>query len=225
MTVWLNENRDEAIAEWQDTLASSEFSTQETLNQQIVFLVIHEACTVTAKNAQQQACFFLVRGLALEDEDLYQGLAKVLANAISIGLLEDVPKFNERFVRILTMMAGRSDDELYCHGATILYNTLGRLEPAATEEDEEDNFEPLLKIWDSLHVPEPTATLTIHSLSAVIAFRSRGQERFVARLVSSMVSRGVIAFEILQQWCDKNATVCPAILAELVALKVIEAQA
>eukprot|EP00744_Colponema_vietnamica_P010550 GILI01014901.1.p1 GENE.GILI01014901.1~~GILI01014901.1.p1 ORF type:complete len:478 (+),score=182.14 GILI01014901.1:100-1434(+) len=218
MTLWLNENRDEGIADWQETLKSGDFQSQEELNQQIVFLVIHEACTVTAKNAQQSACFFLVRALELEDEDLYQGLAKVLVNAIQIGLMEDVPKFNERFVRVLTMMAGRSDDELYCHGAKILYNTLALLDPT---EAEEDNTEPLIKIWKDLRVPAPDATLTIHSLSAIIALRERGQEKFAAQLVQGMVVKGVVAFEILQMWCD-TAAPSSLVLEELANLKVIE---
>eukprot|EP00758_Cryptobia_borreli_P011752 Tbor_TRINITY_DN5690_c3_g1::TRINITY_DN5690_c3_g1_i1::g.9362::m.9362/K03260/EIF4G; translation initiation factor 4G len=197
---WVPESKDEIIEDWEQKLTEegdTSFPQGEALRQQVVYQVVRNACSITKSDAQHIAVCFLIHGLCLDDADLYKGLSQVLADAINEGLPEDVPKFNERFAIVLSMLAGRTPEELALHGSKVLFNSFEMLD---SQEEEDENIKPLIDIWDRLRTPD--TPFTILTFTDMLSSMKVEQELLAANFVKSMIERDMVTVSTVKEWRD-----------------------
>jgi hypothetical protein len=155
-----------------------------------------------------------------DDRALVDGLTLALSNAIGEGIIEDVPKFNERFVSILHMVMGRETIlELYCDAAKLLYNVYGDI----ASIDSIDPKEELLRVWSLLPRPakgtEDSQCLSTSAVGFIVDLREEGLEELSAVLVASMVKTGLTPRETVQRWmASTSAAQAPLVVQHLQAL-------
>jgi hypothetical protein len=215
-------SENEAIPQWQQKFSGCGYESMDELAAAVVSAVVREACTTTRKSAQSEASSFIRLGLQLDPDDraLVDGLTLALSNAIGEGIIEDVPKFNERFVSILHMVMGRETIlELYCDAAKLLYNVYGDI----ASIDSIDPKEELLRVWSLLPRPakgtEDSQCLSTSAVGFIVDLREEGLEELSAVLVASMVKTGLTPRETVQRWmASTSAAQAPLVVQHLQAL-------
>jgi hypothetical protein len=182
--------------------------TDDDLIRSIVAAVVREACTTTRKDAQEDASKFVVNGMEVEECLLFGGLSLCLANAIEEGIMEDSPKFNERYVMILQMTNNKETvEELYCDAAKLLYVTCQSLTTKAEEAMRLDEILPLVEeIWRQLPVPGSGA-LQSFVVQCVVDLREEGDEQsqVAASLLICLLSRQLVTVDDLKEWLGSRS--------------------
>jgi hypothetical protein len=195
--------------------------TDDELFRSIVACVVREACTTTRKDAQLDASRFLLLGLEVDERLLFAGLTTCLAAAIEEGVMEDSPKFNERFVAVLHTTSNKDTaEELYGDTAKLLYTTFQTL---ATRDDEPMRLEevlPLLEeVWRQLPVPGAApAGLEGFVVQCVVDLRQEGegQAEVAATLVRILLERKLATTETIVEWLNTRSAQMAPDVAQLV---------
>lgn len=182
--------------------------TDDDLLRAIVVSVVREACTTTRQNAQLEASRFLLLGLEMDESLLCGGLSLCLTTAIEEGIMEDSPKFNERYVTILhTTTMKETVEELYCDAAKLLYVTchalINREEDAIAWEEIKPNVQD---IWNNLPVPG-TGALQSFVVQCVVDLREdgEGQSDVAAALLVGLLRRQLASPEDVKEWLGSRS--------------------
>eukprot|EP00331_Platyophrya_macrostoma_P024029 CAMPEP_0176447860 /NCGR_PEP_ID=MMETSP0127-20121128/25338_1 /TAXON_ID=938130 /ORGANISM="Platyophrya macrostoma, Strain WH" /LENGTH=642 /DNA_ID=CAMNT_0017834497 /DNA_START=100 /DNA_END=2031 /DNA_ORIENTATION=+ len=200
ITEWVNEGTNEPVATWRNRFKQGEFETDDELCQAVIAEAVREACIVTKKEAQREACSFIRVALNLDpdDEHIALGLGSALVRAVEEGIKEDVPKFYERFVQVLHLVTEKDTIlELYCDAAKLLYVT----EEQIRAIEGLDAVEEMLEVWRLLPRPENAAEkLPDLVVSIVVNLRESGQDELAAALIESLVQSELIEKSIVEGW-------------------------
>ncbi|KAK7194989.1 eukaryotic translation initiation factor 4 gamma [Novymonas esmeraldas] len=217
---WVADRTNDIILGWVDQFNTCDriFESETELCVAVAQTVIHSACTTTRKDAQREAFSFLVVGLFMIDSEVLDGFASALAAAIEDGVLEDVPKFGERFMNMLRLTSTEQETraDVYFDAANVLRQTYERLEsPDAAVVD------TLMAIWDYVEQP-PTGEEVQISLSLDVVFSlcssaeaQDGVERLLSRLLHSMVCMQLITAEVLEAFLElTEGGVCEKVIQD-----------
>ena len=187
-----------------------DLGSDDDLARTIVAAVVREACTTTRKDAQLEACRFLLYGLAVEESLLFMGLAACLAKAIEEGLMEDSPKFNERFVTIVHSVSNKMTvEELYFDAAKLLYVVCQSL---ASESLELAEMLPSVEeIWNNLPLPSgsPEPRLQAYVVQPIVDLREEGQDAISAALLKCLLQRKLVDVSAIRDW-EKSVSAAQA---------------
>lgn len=191
---WLAEGAGEAILDWQAKFSMCGVS-EDALQELVVAEVMRDACTSSKREAQIEACSFLKVGLGLTDAELYQGFANTLAKAIDDDILEDAPKFNDRFVHSIALICENDANDAAVAAAEILFLTLDQINAL----EGIDANDVLLAVWRKL---PPTPPLHPGVLKPILDVRGSGASRMqlTAELLDSLVERGLLERKPIAEW-------------------------
>lgn len=147
------------------------------------------------KEAQIEACSFLKVGLGLQDEDLYQGFAQTLAKAVDEDILEDAPKFNDRFFRSVQLICDDDNNDAAVAAAEILflaYDQVCSLEGI-------EPIECLMAVWGKLPKEHP---LHPGVLKPILDCRGTGAGRMelATALLQQAVERSLMEKSVIAEW-------------------------
>lgn len=112
MTDWVERLNNEFIHQWTDAFAycDRKFGSIPELGEAVAAEVVSLACMTTRPTAQEEAASFLSVALDLSDAEILGGFATALAVAIEENLIEDCPKFPERWMRVLGLISELQTD-------------------------------------------------------------------------------------------------------------------
>lgn len=138
---WVMHRDNEPIAEWTKLFSQSDrvFESDVELGVAVAAEVIFSACMTTHPGAQQEGMSFCSVGLDLSDDELLGGFARSLARAINDDLVEDCPKFPERWMWMLNAIAGGLTN-LHFDLGSICRDAYQHMVTLHAEEDEEDEL-------------------------------------------------------------------------------------
>lgn len=194
---WVADRTNDIIPRWVEEFnnCDREFQSEEELCIAVATRVITEACLTTRRDAQREAFSFLVVGLFMTDAEVFIGFASTLAAAIEDGLLEDVPRFSERFMQMLRLSSTEEETR-----ADVYYDTVNVLRMAYNRLSFVDDYtiETLMDFWSKVPQPsvkEEEAILlelpVIYSLCNAEG-AGKGLEKLLSRAIHSMVEMGLI---------------------------------
>ncbi|EPY23350.1 eukaryotic translation initiation factor 4 gamma [Strigomonas culicis] len=208
---WVQHRVNDFIPEWmmQFDTVDREFDSAESLAVAVAAEVIKSACVTTRGNAQREAYGFLVVGLFLTDSEVLQGFASACAAAVEDGLLEDVPKYSERFMQMLRLTAGEEvTADVYYDAATVLRMAYNKI------TDVDDVTEVLMKFWAKVPPPPevPSEEERIQLVLTVIVSlceekdAAPGLPTLLAALFHSMHTMGLVEQACLDEFCALTGT-------------------
>ncbi|KPA78081.1 putative eukaryotic translation initiation factor 4 gamma [Leptomonas pyrrhocoris] len=189
---WVSERSNDMILHWVEQFNTCDrvFESESELCVAVALEVIKSACLTTRKDAQREAFSFLVVGLFMIDTEVFDGFAGALATAIEDGLLEDTPKFGERFMNMLRLTSTEQETraDVYFDAANVLRLTYNRLEEA-------DDFavDTLMTFWDRVpHVSTDEENMIRMELDVLYNVcnpegAQPGLERLLSRIIRSML--------------------------------------
>lgn len=200
ITEWVNEGSNEPVPTWRNRFKLGEYGSDDELCQAVIAEAVREACIVTKREAQREACSFIRVALNLDpdDEHIALGLGSALVRAVEEGIKEDVPKFYERFVQVLHLVTEKETIlELYCDAAKLLYVT----EEQVRSVEGLDAVEEMLEVWRLLPRPENAAEKLQDSVvSIVVNLRESDQDALAAALIESLVLCELIDKSVVEAW-------------------------
>lgn len=208
---WVGDVSNDFIPQWINEFNNCDrtFQTAEELCIAVAMEVIKEACTTTRKEAQREACSFLIVGLFLMDCEMFAGLAGALAAAIEDGLLEDVPKFSERFMHMLRLTSSEEEEvnaNVYYDAANVLRMTYNQLSYV-----DESTVDTLMGFWSKVPVPEADDSEPVILNFQVLytlcddAGAKNGLELFLCRIVDSLHQMGIVEGTTIEEMLTSEA--------------------
>lgn len=197
---WVAECTNDFIPEWMNEFGPCQrtFDSEEEFCKHVAKEVVREACMTTKKEAQREASSFLVVGLYMADVEVFDGFAMALASAIEEGVLEDVPKFSERFINMLRITSGENDvADVYYDTARVLC-TAYRMIP----EPDAAVLDTLMGFWGK--IPRPAegehVVLPLPVVQSLVEMSADGQAPLVGRVIASLHTIGLLDDETVAQW-------------------------
>lgn len=152
------------------------FHSVTELAEAVATEVILQACKTTHTNAQEEAASFCSVALDLSDDEFLGGFSSSFAIAVSEALIEDCPKFPERWMSIL-QFANNSVTDLYfdlggiCRDAYAKMSVHCGVEPSPVMVGDEDEFQvmdTLRLFWRHLPRPQEGEVLENEAVIALI---------------------------------------------------------
>ncbi|KAG8345750.1 putative eukaryotic translation initiation factor 4 gamma [Trypanosoma vivax] len=203
---WVARRTDECIEKWIDEFNEfrNHFSTEHEISVAVAAEVVREACMTTKVDAQLEGSSFLIVGIFLADKEVFHGFAMALASALDEGILEDVPKFGERFItmlRFITHNDGSADE--YHDTACILCNAYSML-----HEKDETSIDTLIEEFWKKILPSPKSASPLLPFSVVkslVAMSNEGGPGLVGRIVASLYNAGLLEEEKVKSWCEDHS--------------------
>ncbi|KAH9582341.1 MIF4G-like [Trypanosoma melophagium] len=199
---WVAECTNDFIHEWMNEFRNCQrrFESEEDLCKAAAAEVVREACMTTKKEAQHEGCSFLTVGLFLADDEVLDGFAMALASAIEEDILEDVPKFSERFITMLCI-ACRGDfvADMYYDAARVLCTAYGILRVR-----DEATLDTLMEFWHKLQRPpeNENAMLAPVTLQYLADMSTDGQAPLTGRIIASLHNIGLVNDEMVNEWLE-----------------------
>ncbi|ORC89843.1 putative eukaryotic translation initiation factor 4 gamma [Trypanosoma theileri] len=199
---WVAECTNDFIHEWMNEFRNCQrrFDSEEDLCKAAAAEVVREACMTTKKEAQHEACSFLTVGLFLADDEVLDGFAMALVSAIEEDILEDVPKFSERFITMLCI-ACRGDfvADMYYDAARVLCTAYGMLRVR-----DESTLDTLMDFWHKLQRPpeNENAMLAPVTLQYLADMSTNGQAPLTGRIIASLQNIGLVNDEMVKEWLE-----------------------
>ncbi|AYU77747.1 eukaryotic translation initiation factor 4 gamma, putative [Leishmania donovani] len=218
---WVADRTNDVILHWVDQFNTCDrfFESESELCVAVAQEVIHSACTTTRKDAQREAFSFLVVGLYMIDTEVFDGFASALASAIEDGLLEDVPKFGERFMSMLRLTSTEQETraDVYFDAANVLRLTYNRL-----ESPDDSAVDTLMSFWDRVPLPSTDEENMIRmDLDVVYSLcnpegAQDGLEKLLSRIIHSMLQMQLMDAEVLDEFLclDVQEGVCAKVIAD-----------
>ncbi|KAG5509025.1 hypothetical protein GH5_06252 [Leishmania sp. Ghana 2012 LV757] len=218
---WVADRTNDVILHWVDQFNTCDrfFESESELCVAVAQEVIHSACTTTRKDAQREAFSFLVVGLYMIDTEVFDGFASALASAIEDGLLEDVPKFGERFMSMLRLTSTEQETraDVYFDAANVLRLTYNRL-----ESPDDHAVETLMSFWDRVPLPSTDEENMIRmDLDVIYSICNPegvqdGLEKLLSRIIHSMLQMQLMDAEVLDEFLclDVEEGLCAKVIAD-----------
>ncbi|XQJ26170.1 eukaryotic translation initiation factor 4 gamma, putative [Leishmania guyanensis] len=218
---WVADRTNDVILQWVDQFNTCDrfFESESELCVAVAQEVIHSACTTTRKDAQRAAFSFLVVGLYMIDTEVFDGFASALASAIEDGLLEDVPKFGERFMSMLRLTSTEQETraDVYFDAANVLRLTYNRL-----ESPDDYAVDTLMSFWDRVPLPSTDEENMIRmDLDVVYSMcnpegAQEGLEKLLSRIIHSMLQMQLMDAEVLAEFLclDVEEGLCAKVIAD-----------
>lgn len=218
---WVADRTNDVILHWVDQFNTCDrfFESESELCVAVAQEVIHSACTTTRKDAQREAFSFLVVGLYMIDTEVFDGFASALASAIEDGLLEDVPKFGERFMSMLRLTSTEQETraDVYFDAANVLRLTYNRL-----ESPDDSAVDTLMSFWDRVPLPSTDEENMIRmDLDVVYSLcnpegAQDGLEKLLSRIIHSMLQMQLMDAEVLDEFLclDVEEGLCAKVIAD-----------
>ncbi|GET87526.1 hypothetical protein, conserved [Leishmania tarentolae] len=218
---WVADRTNDVILHWVDQFNTCDrfFESETELCVAVAQEVIHSACTTTRKDAQREAFSFLVVGLYMIDTEVFDGFASALASAIEDGLLEDVPKFGERFMSMLRLTSTEQETraDVYFDAANVLRLTYNRL-----ESPDDSAVDTLMSFWDRVPLPCTDEENMIRmDLDVVYSIcnpegAQDGLEKLLSRIIHSMLQMQLMDAEVLEEFLclDVEDGLCAKVIAD-----------
>ncbi|CBZ25344.1 conserved hypothetical protein [Leishmania mexicana MHOM/GT/2001/U1103] len=218
---WVADRTNDVILHWVDQFNTCDrfFESESELCVVVAQEVIHSACTTTRKDAQREAFSFLVVGLYMIDTEVFDGFASALASAIEDGLLEDVPKFGERFMSMLRLTSTEQETraDVYFDAANVLRLTYNRL-----ESPDDSAVDTLMSFWDRVPLPSTDEENMIRmDLDVVYSLcnpegAQDGLEKLLSRIIHSMLQMQLMDEEVLDEFLclDVEGGLCAKVIAD-----------
>lgn len=213
---WVADCTNDFMPKWIDEFndCDREFDSANELCVAVAVEVITSACTTTRTEAQREACSFLIVGLYLTDEEIFAGFARALATAVEDGLLEDVPRFPERFMGMLCLTSSEEEvnADVYYDAANLLCMAFNRM-----SEPDEYTVNTLLDFWAK--VPRPDADCSeedrvILNFAVVYSLCEQtepkpGLEKLISAIIESLHSMSIVEEETIQEFLGYEADTNP----------------
>lgn len=204
---WVADRTNDMILHWVEQFNTCDrvFESESELCVAVALEVIKSACLTTRKDAQREAFSFLVVGLFMIDTEVFDGFASALATAIEDGLLEDTPKFGERFMNMLRLTSTEQETraDVYFDAANVLRLTYNRL-----EEADEFAVDTLMTFWDRVpHLSTDEETMIRMDIDVLYNLcnpegAQPGLETLLSRIIHSMYELQLMEPEVLQAFLD-----------------------
>ncbi|CCW64629.1 unnamed protein product [Phytomonas sp. EM1] len=193
---WVSDYANDFVPQWINEFNNCDrtFASDGDLCVAVAVQVITEACITTRKEAQREACSFLIVGLYLMDEEMLRGFTGALASAIEDGILEDVPKFPERFMHMLRLTSSEKEinADVYYDAANVLCMAFNQL-----DDTYESNVDTLLDFWSK--VPQPTAEEEAVNLGFPVIYSlcepkepKEGLDKLLGAIIFSLRQMGIV---------------------------------
>nr|CCC92231.1 unnamed protein product [Trypanosoma congolense IL3000] len=201
---WVSDCGNECIPNWTDEFRGCDrhFSSKSDLSRAVATQVVREACKTTKKDAQLDASKFIIIGIYLEDDEVFDAFSTALATAIEEGILEDVPKFSERFVRMLEIVSG--DDvltDVYYDTARVLCTTYGML-----CDPDETVLNTLMGFWEKVPPPEaeqpPKFPLPV--IESLVSMAKPQKTQLAGFIIASLHAMGLVDNDTIDEWFQMN---------------------
>ncbi|ESS67461.1 hypothetical protein TCDM_13869 [Trypanosoma cruzi Dm28c] len=197
---WVAECSNDFIPEWMNEFRHCQrhFDSEDALCKAAAEVVVREACMTTKKEAQREASSFLIVGLFLEDDEVLDGFAMALVSAIEEGILEDVPKFSERFINMLRITSGENTvADVYYDTARVLCTAYGLM-----REPDEMVLDTMMEFWEKIPRPatDENAVLPLQVVQSLVEMSTRGQAPLTGRIIASLHSIGLVHDETVREW-------------------------
>ncbi|ESL11326.1 hypothetical protein TRSC58_00925 [Trypanosoma rangeli SC58] len=197
---WVAECSNDFIPEWMNEFrdCQRQFDSEDALCKAAAEVVVREACMTTKKEAQREASSFLIVGLFLADDEVLDGFAMALVSAIEEGILEDVPKFSERFINMLRITSGENTiADVYYDTARVLCTAY-----ASMQEPDEVVLDTMMEFWEK--IPRPTTDentlLPLEVVQSLMEMSTGGQAPLTGRIVASLYSIGLVHDKTVNEW-------------------------
>ncbi|KEG13527.1 putative eukaryotic translation initiation factor 4 gamma [Trypanosoma grayi] len=199
---WVAECTNDFIPEWMNEFRNCQrhFDSGDALCKAAAAEVVREACMTTKKEAQREASSFLIVGLLLADDEVFDGFAMALATAIEEGILEDVPKFSERFINMLRITSGEDvAADVYYDTARVLCRAYGMM-----REPDESVLDTLMEFWGKIPRPPPDecVLLPLPVVQSLAEMPTHGQAPLTGRIIASLHAVGVVDDETIERWLE-----------------------
>ncbi|RNF03782.1 putative eukaryotic translation initiation factor 4 gamma [Trypanosoma rangeli] len=197
---WVAECSNDFIPEWMDEFrdCQRQFDSEDALCKAAAAVVVREACMTTKKEAQREASSFLIVGLFLADDEVLDGFAMALVSAIEEGILEDVPKFSERFINMLRITSGENTiADVYYDTARVLCTAY-----ALMQEPDEVVLDTMMGFWEKIPCPatDENALLPLEVVQSLMEMSTGGQAPLTGRIIASLYSIGLVHDETVNEW-------------------------
>ncbi|KAG5508864.1 hypothetical protein JKF63_05367 [Porcisia hertigi] len=218
---WVADRTNDVILHWVDQFNTCDrfFESESELCVAVAQEVIHSACTTTRKDAQREAFSFLVVGLYMTDTEVFEGFASALASAIEDGLLEDVPKFGERFMSMLRLTSTEQETraDVYFDAANVLRLTYNRL-----ESPDDYAVDTLMSFWGRVPLPSTDEENMIRMDLEVIYSVCNpegaqcGLEKLLSLIIHSMLQMQLMDAEVLDEFLclDVDEGLCAKVITD-----------
>lgn len=219
---WVADRTNDMILHWVEQFNTCDrvFESESELCVAVALEVIKSACLTTRKDAQREAFSFLVVGLYMVDTEVFDGFASALATAIEDGILEDTPKFGERFMSMLRLTSTEQETraDVYFDAANVLRLTYNRL-----EEPDDFAIDTLMTFWD--HVPHlSTDEENMIRMDLDVLYNvcnpegaQRGVEKLLSRIIHSMFELELMEPEVLAEFLSLDEEEEDGLCARVVA--------
>lgn len=218
---WVADRTNDMILHWVEQFNACDraFESESDLCVAVATEVITAACLTTRKDAQREAFSFLVVGLFMVDTEVFDGFASALATAIEDGILEDVPKFGERFMNMLRLTSTEQETraDVYFDAANVLRLTYNRL-----EEPDDFAIDTLMSFWTHVpHIGADEETMIRMDIDVVYNVcnpedAQPGLERLLSRIIHSMFDLGLMEAEVLDDFLNLEVEdgLCAKVIAD-----------
>ncbi|KPI86825.1 putative eukaryotic translation initiation factor 4 gamma [Leptomonas seymouri] len=202
---WVADRTNDMILHWVEQFNTCDrvFESESELCVAVALEVIKSACLTTRKDAQREAFSFLVVGLFMIDTEVFDGFASALATAIEDGILEDTPKFGERFMSMLRLTSTEQETraDVYFDAANVLRLTYNRLEEA-------DDFavDTLMTFWERVpHLSADEENMIRMDLDVLYNVcnpegAQPGLEKLLSRIIHSMFELELMEPEVMDEF-------------------------
>ncbi|CBH13521.1 hypothetical protein, conserved [Trypanosoma brucei gambiense DAL972] len=197
---WLSGYRTGCLPNWQEEFrdCGARPIPDMDLPTAVAAQVVREACMTTRKDAQCEASRLMVIGLFLEDDQVFNGFAAALSSAIEEGILEDVPKFSERFANMLRFTSG--DDvktDVYYDAVRVLCTAYGML-----RDPDEMSLSTLMEFWGKIPPPEKKedAIFSLPVVQSLVTMTKLGRAQITGHIISSLHANGLVDDATLHEW-------------------------
>lgn len=109
---WVERLENDYIAHWAEPFSHCDrsFNSIPELGEAVAAEVVSHACMTTRVSSQEEAAGFCSVALDLSDAEILGGFSTALAKAIEESVLEDCPKFSERWMRMLGLISDSLTD-------------------------------------------------------------------------------------------------------------------
>ncbi|RNF17497.1 putative eukaryotic translation initiation factor 4 gamma [Trypanosoma conorhini] len=197
---WVAECSNDFIPEWMNEFrhCQRQFDSEDALCKAAAEVVVREACMTTKREAQREASSFLIVGLFLADDEVLDGFAMALVSAIEQGILEDVPKFSERFINMLRITSGENTvADVYYDTARVLCTAY-----ALMREPDEAVLDTMMEFWGKIPRPatDESALLPLEVVQSLTEMSTRGQAPLTGRIIASLHSIGLVHEATVKEW-------------------------
>lgn len=203
---WVAACSNDFFPDWMNEFANCgrAFADEAELCVAVAREVLKEAAMTTRAEAQREACSFLIVGLYLMDKEMLRGFAGAVAAAVDDGLIEDVPRYPERLMNMVSLAS--SEEEI---NADVYYDAVNVLSMAYSqvEDANEDTVDTLMRFWSrvpkpDLDAPEDQRVIlnfpVIYSLCEPEGAKP-GVEKLISAIIDSLHSMGIVEGTTIQE--------------------------